>query len=344
MDSLWSESNHAISWNIFHNHTLRVCPSDDQIKCTIPSVGWGCHIYLRPIETSISVRDGSFLVTVRWVTDIQRNFTWILSIKTNSTITPIRLLQAPLPCELIQVWSCITALQGYGGCNMSSYRNAVYNINPWGATIFLLELKKIKPKSSFNAIELNYFLNSEVRLRSHMAIFVNVNAVRKYNFVDSFLFWFVYKTFAVTIDSKYHSLNWKDVSVTNVDMFEQPRPQGAFPWLWRERGKSALGTRLIFEKNQFSLQFFHSLLQVYIVYRVAFIFHLKAFLVAVWLKDSLICFADRGEGKWDWYVRGDFYFTNFTTFLIFFFFENFFLPTTFNHTHTHDPLPTSHDI
>ena len=37
-----------------------------------------------------------------------------------------------------------------------------------------------------------------------MAIFVNVNAVRKYNFVDSFLFWFVYKTFAVTIDSKYH--------------------------------------------------------------------------------------------------------------------------------------------
>ena len=130
-----------ISWNIFHNHTLRVCPSDDQIKCTIPSVGWGCHIYLRPIETCISVRDGSFLVTVRWVTDIQRNFTWILSMKTNSTITPIRLLQAPLPCELIQVWSCITALQGYGGCNMSLCRNAVYNINLWGATIFLLELK-----------------------------------------------------------------------------------------------------------------------------------------------------------------------------------------------------------
>lgn len=70
---------------------------------------------------------------------------------------------------------------------------------------FSVRIKKIKPKSSFNAIELNYFLNSEVRLRSHMAIFVNVNAVRKYNFVDSFLFWFVYKTFAVTIDSKYHS-------------------------------------------------------------------------------------------------------------------------------------------
>lgn len=69
---------------------------------------------------------------------------------------------------------------------------------------FSVRIKKIKPKSSGNAIELNHFLNSEVRLRSHMAIFVNVNAVRKYNFVDSFLFWFVYKTCAVTIDSKYH--------------------------------------------------------------------------------------------------------------------------------------------
>ena len=39
-------------------------------------------------------------------------------------------------------------------------------------------------------------------------------------------------------DSTYHSLNWKDVSVTNVD---------------------------IFEKKQFSLQFFYSLLQVNIV-------------------------------------------------------------------------------
>ena len=64
-----------------------------------------------------------------------------------------------------------------------------------------------------------------------------------YFFRFFFLFCFMYKTiFAVTIDSKYHSLNWKDVSVTNVDIFEQPRPQGAFPWLWRERGKSALGT------------------------------------------------------------------------------------------------------
>ena len=37
----------------------------------------------------------------------------------------------------------------------------------------------------------------------------------------------------------------------------------------------------IFEKEQFSLQFFSSLLQVYIVYRVSFIFHPNAFLVPV---------------------------------------------------------------
>ena len=55
-------------------------------------------------------------------------------------------------------------------------------------------------------------------------------------------------------DSKYHSLNGKDVSITNVD---------------------------IFEKKQFSLQFFYSLLQVYIVHRVSFIFHLNVFLVSV---------------------------------------------------------------
>ena len=36
--------------------------------------------------------------------------------------------------------------------------------------------------------------------------YVNFIAVRKYNFLDSFLFCFVYKVFAVTI-LKYHSLN-----------------------------------------------------------------------------------------------------------------------------------------
>ena len=37
----------------------------------------------------------------------------------------------------------------------------------------------------------------------------------------------------------------------------------------------------IFEKEQFSLHFFYSLLQLYTVYRVSFIFHLNAFLVPV---------------------------------------------------------------
>ena len=79
-------------------------------------------------------------------------------------------------------------------------------------------------------------------------LYVNFTAVRKYNFLDSFLFCFVHKIFAVTI-LKYHSLNWKDVSVTNVD---------------------------IFAKKQFSLQFVFSLPLVYIVYRVCFIFRLNA--------------------------------------------------------------------
>ena len=71
-------------------------------------------------------------------------------------------------------------------------------------------------------------------------------------------------------DSKYHSLNWKDVSVTNVD---------------------------IFEKKQFSLQFLYSLLQVYIVHRVSFIFHLNVFLVSVftWGFGYFLCWP-RGRG------------------------------------------------
>ena len=57
------------------------------------------------------------------------------------------------------------------------------------------------------------------------------------------------------------------------------------------------------------------------------------------LEDSLIYFADRGEGEQDWYVRGDFRFMNFTTFcyLIFNFLlylEDFFF--------THDIYPHPH--
>ena len=63
-------------------------------------------------------------------------------------------------------------------------------------------------------------------------LYVNFIAVRKYNFLDYFLFCFVYKLFAVTI-------------------------------------------------RNISLQFLYSLLQVYIVHRVSFIFHLNVFLVSV---------------------------------------------------------------
>ena len=74
-------------------------------------------------------------------------------------------------------------------------------------------------------------------------------------------------------DSKYHSLTertFQSQMLTNVD---------------------------IFEKKQFSLQFLYSLL--HIVHRVTFIFHLNVLLVSMWLEDSVICFADRGEGKQD---------------------------------------------
>ena len=46
-------------------------------------------------------------------------------------------------------------------------------------------------------------------------LYVNFNAVWKYDFLDTFSF------FLCCNDSKYHSLNWKEVSDTNVDIFEK---------------------------------------------------------------------------------------------------------------------------
>ena len=121
-------------------------------------------------------------------------------------------------------------------------------------------------------------------------------------------------------DSKYHSLNWKDDSITNVD---------------------------IFEKKQFSLQFFYSLLQVYIVHRVSFIFHLNVFLVSVCARGFgyLLCWP-RGRGIGLTCTRR-FSFHEFYNFLLFifliliFFGRLFFITTTF--THDPRPLPTTHD-
>ena len=132
---------------------------------------------------------------------------------------------------------------------------------------------------------------------------VNFIAVRKYNFLDYFLFCFVYKLFAVTI-------------------------------------------------RNISLQFLYSLLQVYIVHRVSFIFHLNVFLVSVCTRGFgyLLCWP-RGRGKGLVCTRR-FSFHEFYNFLLFNFLifisfcKTFFLPTTFTHTHIHDPhpRPTTHDI
>ena len=71
-------------------------------------------------------------------------------------------------------------------------------------------------------------------------MYVNFIAVRKYIFVDSFLLCFVYKIFAVTI-----------LNIT-------PQTERTF--------QSWMLTSFI-EKKQFRIQFFFSVLQVYIVYR-----------------------------------------------------------------------------
>ena len=123
-------------------------------------------------------------------------------------------------------------------------------------------------------------------------------------------------------NSKNHPLNWKDVSVTNVD---------------------------IFKKEQFSLQFFSSLLQVYIVYRASFIFHLNAFLVHVCTRGFAYLFCwPRGRGIGLVCTRRfsfhEFYNFLLFNFLILFFWKTFFLPTTFTHTHDPRPTPTTHDL
>ena len=114
-------------------------------------------------------------------------------------------------------------------------------------------------------------------------------------------------------DSKYHSFNWKDVSVTKVDFFE---------------------------KKQLS-PVFYFLLQVYMLYRVSLTvvsFCTKGFAY-------LVCWP-RGRGVGLTCTRR-FSFHEFYNFLPFnfFFLENLILPTTFTHTHTHDPRPqtTTHD-
>ena len=120
-------------------------------------------------------------------------------------------------------------------------------------------------------------------------------------------------------DSKYHSFNWQDVSVTNVDFF----------------GREAVQSPV-----------FYSLLQVNIVYRVSFI------LVSVFTKGFayLLCWPrERGIGL---ACTRRFSFHEFYNFLPFnFFFGKLFLthdiyphPHPWPTTYTHYPLPTTHDI
>ena len=128
-----------------------------------------------------------------------------------------------------------------------------------------ITVRKVREKGQFLGISyfwievlgLNYltkeppsFPTFQVKAR----LYITFIAVPKYNFLVSFLLLLFCVQNLCCNDSKYHSLNWKDVSVTNVD---------------------------VLEKKQFSLQLLYSLLQVYIVHRVSFIFHLNVFLVSI---------------------------------------------------------------
>ena len=104
-----------------------------------------------------------------------------------------------------------------------------------------------------------------------------------------------------------------------------------------------------------SLQFLYSLLQVYIVHRVSFIFHLNVFLVSVCTRGFgyLLCWP-RGRGiglvctrRFSFHEFYNFLLFNFLIFISFcktFFYPRH-LPTPTSTTHTHDPrpLPTTHD-
>ena len=140
-----------------------------------------------------------------------------------------------------------------------------------------------------------------------------------YNFLDPFLFCFVYKLFAVTIMKGRFSM----FSHGYFDIFEEKAVQSPV---------------------------FLSLLQVYIVNRVSFIFRLSSFLESVCTKGLTFCFADRREGEQDQHVRGV-RFMNFTTFCCFicfylFIFMGNVFNTTFTHTHTHtrDPRSLAHSF
>ena len=146
-------------------------------------------------------------------------------------------------CNLQKVWDSSDSLNG-NSCSLFIFiRSTIPMISGdfltrWNA----ITVRKGREKDNFQVFhifgqkfQVSYltkeppsFPTFQVKAR----LYVNFIAVRKYNFLDYFLFCFVYKLFAVTI-------------------------------------------------RNMSLQFLYSLLQVYIVHRVSFIFHLNVFLVSV---------------------------------------------------------------
>lgn len=93
----------------------------------------------------------------------------------------------------------------------------------------------------------------------------------------------------------------------------------------------------VIEKELFSPRFFFKPASgLYVVHSSYFIFRLNAFLESVHSKDSLICFVDRGKGKWNWCPCVQrFSFNEWNNFFsIYFFVASVFNP---QHLPTHDP-------
>ena len=160
-------------------------------------------------------------------------------------------------CNLQKVWDSSDSLNG-NSCSLFIF---IWSTIPMISGDFLtlwnaITVRKGREKDNFRYfIFLDRSFRSLTLWRKHLhsqpspGLYVNFIAVRKYNFLDYFLFCFVCKLFTVTI-------------------------------------------------RNISLQFLYNLLQVYIVRRVSFIFHLNVFLVSVCTRGFgyLLCWP-RGRGK-----------------------------------------------
>ena len=96
---------------------------------------------------------------------------------------PVPLIQSTIPMisgDFLTRWNAITVGKGRGS---EGKKGQFWGISYFWIEVFFKEVLGLTPNISSQG----------------ETIYVNIIAVRKYNFLDSFLFCFVYKIFAVTI-------------------------------------------------------------------------------------------------------------------------------------------------